>query len=115
MASGIFSADTQSLQQQAFANARAAFERLKDEGVLSSQLQTQGDPVAEIVKVLEEKYVAHRGTKRQRILQRFYQYTQWLRNFSGTVDSFAQAQGGIALVWAPMKFVLEASYFVEWY
>ena len=112
MTSNIASANAQTLQQLAFATARArvACNHFRSEEAFLSQIRSQDDAIAEIIRLLKERYDSHRS-KRYSIAEKFRQHTEWLQNFSGVMDIFTQALGSIAMsVWAPVKFVLQASH-----
>ncbi|OCL06718.1 hypothetical protein AOQ84DRAFT_410315, partial [Glonium stellatum] len=101
-----------SLQQQAIRKARAAYARFPNGDALFQQCIAQQDTVGEIMKSIKQKYDSNQEEKLNRILNKFQDYTAWLRNISGVVDIVVQTQAGIGCpLWAPIKFVLQISDF----
>ena len=106
-ATGLATADIKTLQQQAVERACSTFGTLAGENALFAQVKTQGDAVAEMLKILKLKYECHRN-KRRTIVERFEKYTQWMQNLTGVFETLAQTQAGIACpIWAPVKLVLQ--------
>ena len=109
-ATGLVTADTRTLQQQAVERARSAFGALADGDALFAQVNTQNDVVAEMLKTLKLRYGYHRN-KRRTIVEKFEKYTRWMQNLTGVFETLAQTQAGIACpIWAPIKLVLQVGH-----
>lgn len=84
--------EQKTLQQLAIQRARATLVEFQKEDALFKQVQGQGDAIDGMLKILKEKYNLHRSKRRTRV-EKFDQYTQWLKNFSGIVDILVQVEG----------------------
>ena len=101
---------SESLRVTAAQSCQLAFSRFPQGDALFQQCLNSADPVADIVQSLSRQSLSHRNKKSERLLHHFQRYTQWLQNFSGVVDVLVQTQAGIGCpVWAPLKFVLQAT------